>query len=157
MPKEQLSRPRFYLGCTMVMSYNWGPIRHDQTSSGGPNSAAKLLFRLSKQSSASGLLHDLHWLTVDKRINFKALCFMHKINSNSGPWFLQKGVIPYRPPCSLCSRYRSLFRVPRVRLTQMGGRSFSFLGIHCRMLSLNLLEAAPPCLPFARSKKNLVF
>ena len=48
------------------------------------NRAAKLVFRVGKREHVTPLLHQLHWLPVDKRITFKILMLVYKcLNYNT--------------------------------------------------------------------------
>ena len=42
------------------------------------NIAAKLVLGKSKSNSSSQCLHELHWLPVKQRIQYKILCLVHK-------------------------------------------------------------------------------
>ena len=43
------------------------------------NAARRFIFALRKFDSVKNYLHDLHWLPVKQRIEYKVLIFVHKI------------------------------------------------------------------------------
>lgn len=88
------------------------------------NTAAWLLFALPKHCSVSGLIYRLHWLPVEQRIHFKALCISHKILMGYDPPILGELCLPYVPARTLCSADLHLTRVPRVCKARAGRRSF---------------------------------
>lgn len=92
------------------------------------NAAARLLGQIPRMASVSSTLCDLHWLRVENRVKFKALSYMFKVKSGSAPKYLKAIVHRYIPACSLRSSTQAKFIVPKIRLSQMGGRSFSYLG-----------------------------
>lgn len=61
------------------------------------NAAVKLLFHLPKFSAASTLLCKLHWFSIEKRIQFKALCIAHMIINRKGASSLESVLQPYNP------------------------------------------------------------
>ena len=52
------------------------------------NRAAKLVFRVGKREHVTPLLHQLHWLPVDKRIIFKILMLVYKCLYYNSPTYL---------------------------------------------------------------------
>jgi hypothetical protein len=52
------------------------------------NAAAKIVLKRRKYDSASEALQHLHWLPVEKRIEFKVLVLAYKIYSNTAPQYL---------------------------------------------------------------------
>lgn len=90
------------------------------------NMAAKLALARPRAASSSLALCDLHWLPIDRRISFKALCIVFRALQGSGPAALQRKFGWYSPGRSLRSSFAYLTRVPRIKRARMGGRSFSY-------------------------------
>ena len=63
------------------------------------NSAARIVTqeRLRDHDSMSRALMELHWLPVDKRIEYKLLLYTYKALHGLAPGYLCKLVVPYEP------------------------------------------------------------
>ena len=63
------------------------------------NSAARIVTqeRLRDHDSMARALMELHWLPVDKRIEYKLLLYMYKALHGLAPGHLCKLVVPYEP------------------------------------------------------------
>ena len=83
------------------------------------------MLRVPLRSSSSILLHELHWLPVNFRIEFKLACLTYKAFNTSTPPYLQSLLTPYIPPRCLRSSTRptGLLAEPRCR-TVLGSRAF---------------------------------
>ena len=95
------------------------------------NSAARLVLRRDKRSSASDLLKTLHWLPVRARIEYKlsTICFKClSPQSDAAPSYLSLLLNPYKPSRTLRSQDTNLLSVPRFSLETFGKRSFSVAG-----------------------------
>ena len=60
------------------------------------NKAAKLIFMAKKYDHASPLIHQLHWLPVQKRIEFKTLTLIFKCLNGNAPQYLSELITPYK-------------------------------------------------------------
>ena len=88
------------------------------------NRAARTLTLTPKFASISGVLRDLHWLPVEKRIVFKVLLFCYKAQHGLAPSYLSELLIPYTPSKDgLRPRPHDLV-VPSSRLATYGDRCF---------------------------------
>lgn len=76
------------------------------------NSVASMLYRIPKSASACCLLRELHWLTVEKRIYLKILCYMHKARAGVGPQYLNEFVKADQCSRTLRSSEHFLVRCP---------------------------------------------
>ena len=78
------------------------------------NSAAHIVTqeRLRDRDSMSRSLMDLHWLPVDKRIEYKLLLYKYKALHGLAPGYLCKLVVPYEPRRVLRSAESNLLTVP---------------------------------------------
>ena len=91
------------------------------------NSAGRFVFQLKKGTPTSPYLHDLHWLPVSKRIEFKLLCIVFKVLNRNYlcPAFLRDILKLKQNSYSL--RDGPKLVVPRVN-SSLGRRSFSYCG-----------------------------
>ena len=90
------------------------------------NSAARIVTheRLRDHDSMSRALMELHWLPVDKRIEYKLLLYTHKALHGLAPGYLCKLVVPYEPRRVLRSAESNLLTVPPGKPGKYGSRSF---------------------------------
>lgn len=91
------------------------------------NTAARLVLNLLSRASSKKALDSLHWLLIQKRISFKALCFCHRTLQGKGPIYLRDLLTPYNPERQLRSTGTHLVKVPRIKKAQMGACSFGTL------------------------------
>ena len=89
------------------------------------NSAARLLTGSARWDHISPILHDLHWLPVRYRIDFKILLLTFKCVHGIAPKYLRDLLSLYNPCRSLRSADRLLLHQPRSRLASYGDRSFA--------------------------------
>ena len=93
------------------------------------NNAARLVLRKSKRDSVTALLHELHWLPVSARIDYKVATLCHQcIYGSETPMYLKELIQPYVPRRSLRSNDSTLLVVPRFSLQTYGLRAFSVNG-----------------------------
>lgn len=92
------------------------------------NATARTLLNIPKFKSVSHLLRGLHWLPVQKRISFKALCLMHKALHKTGPSYFQERFSWYTPSRNLRSSSAFMVMVPRIKRVNWGGRTLPYLG-----------------------------
>ena len=93
-------------------------------SSKSDTSNQSLVRALSHPCLYSGLLKQLHWLSVEWRIKFKIACITYKTISTTQPAYLYSSLKRYTPSRTLRSSDSKLLFVPRVR-TCFGSRSFA--------------------------------
>ena len=91
------------------------------------NSAARIVTqeRLRDHDSMSRALIGLHWLTVDKRIEYKLLLYTYKALHDMAPGYLCELVVPYVPRRVLRSAELNLITVPPGKPGKYGSRSFA--------------------------------
>jgi hypothetical protein len=103
------------------------------------NAAAKVVLGRSKFDSSSDALHDLHWLPVIRRIDFKVSVLAYKIYTNTSPRYLSdaitKRVSLRATRASSLSLLSSNFTHPRLKTC--GERCFYF---YCVQVWNNLPE-----------------
>ena len=90
------------------------------------NSAARIVTqeRLRDHDPMSRALMELHWLPVDKRIEYKLLLYMHNTLYGLVPGYLCELVEPYTPRRVLRSAESNLLTVPPEKPVKYGPRSF---------------------------------
>ena len=91
------------------------------------NSAARIVTqeRLRDHDSMSRALIGLHWLPVDKRIEYKLLLYTYKELHDLAPGYLCELVVPYVPRRVLRSAELNLLTVPPGKPGKYGSRSFA--------------------------------
>ena len=88
------------------------------------NNAARVITLTRKYDHITPVLHDLHWLTVKFRIQYKILLLAYKSLNGQGPTYL-KELMEYRTATrSLRSNNDRRLVVPAYRLETFGARSF---------------------------------
>ena len=90
------------------------------------NSAARIVTqeRLRDHDSMSRALMELHWLPVDKRIEYKLLLYAYKALHGLAPEYLCKLVESYEPRRVLRSAESNLLMVPPGKPGKYGSSSF---------------------------------
>ncbi len=87
------------------------------------NSAARLVTRTRRCDHITPVLHELHWLPVKQRIEYKILLQVYRVVNNSAPAYLTELLQRHAPSRSLRSENKGLLVVPKTR-TSWGDRSF---------------------------------
>lgn len=89
------------------------------------NCAARLVSRTRKHDHITPVLHELHWLPVQYRIQYKILLYTYKALNGMAPDYLKELITQYVPTRSLRSASGCLLTVPTTRTTTYGSRCFS--------------------------------
>ena len=91
------------------------------------NNAARLIFKSSKHEHVSPLLHSLHWLSINQRINYKLSSLSFSVVTGTAPQYLSELLHIYTSSRQLRSSTDTRqFRVPFFRTKSNGQRSFSY-------------------------------
>ena len=91
------------------------------------NNAARIICRTPKFDHISPILHTLHWLPVEQRIEYKLLLLAFKSVKNDGRSYLSDLLKFYIPSRQLRSSSDTrLLRIPSFRLKSFGQRKFSY-------------------------------
>ena len=73
------------------------------------------------------MLHSLHWLPIEQRIEYKLSLLCFKIISHQAPIYLSELLHLYSPCRQLCSSTDTwVFRIPSFQTKSCGQRSFSY-------------------------------
>ena len=92
------------------------------------NNAARLICRTPKFDHISPVLHTLHWLPVEQRIEYRLLLLAFKSVNNDGLSYLSDLLKFYMPSRQLRSSSDTrLLRISSFRLKSSGQRKFSYL------------------------------
>lgn len=89
------------------------------------NAAARLVSFSRKTEHITPVLYKLHWLPVEKRIEFKILLLTFKVLHNMAPSYLNDLISSYIPSRSLRSSSSNLLVKKPYNLKSYGKRSFS--------------------------------
>ena len=92
------------------------------------NYAVRVIYKKRRSDRTSPLLKELHWLPVNKRIQYKILITVFHCLNNTGPQYLSDLLKSYVPTRRLRSSQDNLMVVPKTQYCSYGNRSFSYLG-----------------------------
>ena len=108
------------------------------------NSAARLLTQTSKREHITPILAQLHWLPVEKRISYKALCMVHSaIHDDCAPLYLKDMCQMYVPRRALRSDDDNFKLVVSNDSNSYGRRAFdscAFRLWNCLPLALRMIS-----------------
>ena len=91
------------------------------------NNASKLIFRTTRFAHVTPMLHSLHWLPMEQRIEYKLSLLSFKIISHQAPIYLSELLHLYTPSRQLRSSTDTrVFRIPSFRTKSCSQRSFSY-------------------------------
>ncbi|KAF7247239.1 Calcium uptake protein 1, mitochondrial [Varanus komodoensis] len=79
------------------------------------NRAARLLTGTGRYVHMTPVLHQLHWLPIEVRAQFKVLVMTYKALNGLGPGYLKERLHPYMPACPLRSAGEALLQEPSVK------------------------------------------
>ena len=89
------------------------------------NDAARVVFNKTRRTSASSLLHELHWLPIEKRIQYKICTFVFKALHCEAPQYVSEMLNVYIPARNLRSKSKNVLVKPKMK-RKIGERSFQF-------------------------------
>ena len=90
------------------------------------NYAARLIFRSPKSAHITPVLHSLHWLPIERRINYKLSLLSYKFMNDSSPTYFNGILNSYSPSRQLRSSTDThLLKIPSYRTKSYGHRTFS--------------------------------
>ena len=88
------------------------------------NSAARIVTKTAPREHITPVLKELHWLPVDRRIEYKIFLYAYKALNGLAPEYLCNMVELYAPDRVLRSASQNLLVVPRGKHCQYGMRTF---------------------------------
>ena len=88
------------------------------------NTAARIITRTSRHSHITPVLHDLHWLPIKARLDYKILTYTYKAIHDQAPAYMSEMVQVYQPVRSLRSQNTITLVVPRTKTATYGTRSY---------------------------------
>ena len=86
------------------------------------NSSARLITYAPRREHITPTLQKLHWLRVDKRINYKILLHTYRCLHGTAPSYLTGLLNKYHPQRDLRSKQQSLLNTPSGRTLRYGKR-----------------------------------
>ena len=86
--------------------------------------AARVVLRLHKFSHITPALATLHWLPVNRWIDFKIALLVYKALNGQAPAYIADLLQPYDPPRKLSSADKQFLSQPPCRLKSYGDRAF---------------------------------
>ena len=89
------------------------------------NAAARVILGARKQDHATPLLHELHWLPVTQRIQYKIALLTFKCVTGMAPDYLRDLIQVVVPQRELRSSARTTLKIPRCN-TNTGTRAFTW-------------------------------
>ena len=89
------------------------------------NKAARLVIRKGRKHDSKEHLRLLHWLPVQKRVDFKIACLVFKSLNNLSPSYIQDLIEIYKPTRALQSSASIYLKTP-IPPNSFVGRAFSF-------------------------------
>ena len=102
---------------------------------------ARVVCRKKKFDHISPILNALHWLPVEKRIQYKVLCNAQKFVTGQVPEYFDDLLNLYKPARPLRSSNKTLLEVPplkEVKTHKFGERKFSYIAP-----ALYIVQATP--------------
>ena len=126
------------------------------------NSAARIVTKTAPREHITPVLRELHWLPVDKRIEYKILLYAYKALNGLAPEYLCNMVELYAPDRVLRSASQNLLVVPRGKHCQYGMRTFAMAAatlwnsLNVRDRS-NRIRGSPSLESFKSNLKTLLF
>ena len=91
------------------------------------NSAARLILKVRRHDHITPSLKKLHWLPINRRLEYKVLLLTHKTINNKGPSYLKDQLEEHMPRRHLRSGTMSLLSIPASNNTKYSKQSFK----HC--------------------------
>ena len=91
------------------------------------NNTARLIHQPKQSANTTELLKQLHWLPVEKRIEFKILLLVFKSLNQQAPLYLTNLILPYTPGRDLRSAHKNLLKETGSN-KRYGERAFSRCG-----------------------------
>ena len=126
------------------------------------NSAARIVTKTAPREHITPVLRELHWLPVDRRIEYKILLYAYKALNGLTPEYLCNMVELYAPDRVLRSASQNLLVVPRGKHCQYGMRTFAMAAatlwnsLNVRNRS-NRIRGSPSLESFKSNLKTLLF
>ena len=121
------------------------------------NSAARVVMKIPRTEHITPILRELHWLPVERRIEYKLLLYTYKALHDMSPVYIKDMIQPHRPGRSLRSQNSSQLQVPKSRTVRFGDRTFHTASpLLWNALPISLKDS-PSVFSFKRNLKTHLF
>ena len=121
------------------------------------NSAARVIFAVSRRVDASPLLEALHWLPVSSRITFKILLYVFKILNSQAPGYLTELLSYYNPTRCLRSSSDTTRLVLHSSATAIGDKRFQIVAAKSWNLLPTEIRTVTSIVTFKKLLKTYLF
>ena len=92
------------------------------------NIAARIVTKTPRRSHISPILYKLHWLSVNKRVEYKIMLLVFRAYHRIAPDYLNELAVKYIPARPLRSKDSKALVVPKVNSKRYGQRAFGYAG-----------------------------
>ena len=89
------------------------------------NTAARIVSLSPKRCHITPILKDLHWLPIEKRIQYKLLVITFRCLHGFAPTYLEEMISVHKPTRILRSADKCLLSIPTAKLKTYGDRAFA--------------------------------
>ena len=121
------------------------------------NIAARIVSGTKKREHITPVLYALHWLPVERRIEFKILVLVFKCIHGVAPIYLGELITGHSPTRNLRSRDQFLLNVPFTRSMLASDRAFSVVGPTLWNALPKSVRSAPSLFTFKKLLKTHLF
>ena len=121
------------------------------------NIAVRIIERVAPSAAITPLLVNLHWLPIDKRVQFKILFLTFKALHGSAPSYISSLLQPYIPSRTLRSQQNHLLIIPRSHTQYYGDRSFASIAPTLWNRLPIIIRTAPSLDSFKNQLKTFLF
>ena len=90
------------------------------------NTAARIVTKTKRREHITPILANLHWLPIDRRIEYKILLTTFKALHGLAPGYIRDLIVQYNPPRNMRSMNLSLLHEIPAKYVTFGERSFKF-------------------------------
>jgi hypothetical protein len=121
------------------------------------NAAARAVTKTRKFDHISDKMKDLHWLPVNKRIEFKINLITWKALNNQAPIYIQDLIKKSECTINLRSKNKNLLHIPKTKCKTMGDRAYSNMGPKLWNSLPNFIRSADKIESFKKGLKTFLF
>lgn len=94
------------------------------------NSAARIIYRVSKITPITPILNELHWLPINMRIKYKLLILVFRAVKTGTPAYISNMLQSHTTDRPSRTQYQFQLQVPKSRTKTFGDRRFGYAAPH---------------------------